>query len=557
MEQITAATRAVSLTTRTTTLPSSAMEPVLSSYLHAWFGRGIRDPNGNGQTPLMEAVANSDEASVFMLLQYHVIHRNDRDNTTPPVEGIKDDEEWVNAKNTNGQTALHLAATRGKPFSLGAGEDLHHHHHGKGYYHLRQSTILESFFPEQQECGCTTTQDSYSSSSSSCRPRRPLRPGPYESIVDLLLEHSANYEERERNNLTPLHIAIYCGAQLIARRLILAGADVNCLGGPMDYTPLHVAVEKNNEAMVHLLLETIGAGGGGSGADISAKCKGGLTALHMATGDGLEPIVQLLLAHGADCSARDCADETPLHHAAQRSTTTIAQLLINQEADLHAIDSTGSTPLHHAVWKGSRSCVELLLNQGANVHQGNKQGDTALHWAAWFNDVPMGQQLLRHGAAINGTNIDGLTPIQRTRDLKGVDSFVRMLIQHGADIHWKDHHVGRSALLFAAEDGCIASVRALLEAGANVQDNDIHGYTSLHYAAKGGYCRIAALLLQHGEDVTDKRNLDGKTALELTVGCSWEAEFRKVVKDAVQKASTTRAATEDLSPTTLSKKQKL
>src|SRR5206468_13020670 len=55
----------------------------------------------------------------------------------------------------------------------------------------------------------------------------------------------------------------------------------------------------------------------GYGADVNARSREGLTALHYAVRSGKLPLIRLLLDHGADVHAADPTGLTPLHHLAK------------------------------------------------------------------------------------------------------------------------------------------------------------------------------------------------------------------------------------------------
>lgn len=48
--------------------------------------------------------------------------------------------------------------------------------------------------------------------------------------------------------------------------------------------------------------------------------------------------------------------------------------------------------------------------------------------------------------------------------------------------------------------GCVSTVSALLEAGANVNVVNAHGLVPLHFAVVGGHKMIIEMLLFHGAD---------------------------------------------------------
>ena len=81
---------------------------------------------------------------------------------------------------------------------------------------------------------------------------------------------------------------------------------------------------------------------------------------------------------------------------------------------------------------------------------------------------------------------------------------------------------GFTALLFAARVGDLESVRALVDAGANVNDTAADGMSGLVLATVRAYPAVATFLLGKGADP----NADGAgyTALHWAAG-SWETEL--------------------------------
>jgi ankyrin repeat protein len=124
------------------------------------------------------------------------------------------------------------------------------------------------------------------------------------------------------------------------------------------------------------------------------------SALHVASENGHEKIVQMLLAgHGINPDLKDPNESTPLVRATAAGHTSILHLLIEAGANINPQDRFGRTPLSLAAGRGYEVGVELLLSKGADVERKDREGRTALsraadrHWHARSTSL-----LLENGA---------------------------------------------------------------------------------------------------------------------------------------------------------------
>lgn len=140
-------------------------------------------------------------------------------------------------------------------------------------------------------------------------------------------------------------------------------------------TGLCCAVERNNEALVRLVLERL------LGVDVNETIDiRGRTTLHWAAENGYVKLVELLLEKGADITAQTINGSTPLHKAV--SDEPILRMLLERGADITARSAEGSTPLNAAVYVGNKQIVKILLERGSDVQAATVLGETPLHRAA-------------------------------------------------------------------------------------------------------------------------------------------------------------------------------
>lgn len=159
--------------------------------------------------------------------------------------------------------------------------------------------------------------------------------------------------------------------------------------------------------------------------------------------------------------------------------------------------------------------IHKLLNKGANPnHPESLYGDGALHKVVKASStyhrpeqlqalLELIDLLLEHGAEINLKNADFNTPL----DFVTHGDILDHLKSKGA-VHGK--HNG--ALFEAIESGKTRRVQQMLDLGAKINGKDPEGITPLMHAASHARPEVVGLLLKHGAQVASKDRL-GRTAL--------------------------------------------
>ena len=150
------------------------------------------------------------------------------------------------------------------------------------------------------------------------------------------------------------------------------------------------------------------------------------------------------------------------------------------KADANLVDSRQCTALHWAAKAASRDTVAVLLAAGVSPSTASKAGSTPLHLACEAAAPPCVAMLLRAKAAVEAADSNGVTALHAA-SASGNAECVQLLLAQGAnpnaalDISGKLQMSGseterhsKAPLYLAAEKGHTASVRALLEAGADV-----------------------------------------------------------------------------------------
>lgn len=98
--------------------------------------------------------------------------------------------------------------------------------------------------------------------------------------------------------------------------------------------------------------------------------------------------------------------------------------------------------------------VELLIAKGAEVNLQNSEGRTALMYAARNGDTPALNALLKSGASVNISDNGGETALMKAATSSCNEETVRALLNAGADLKARDRQ-GRNALdSFRASYAC-------------------------------------------------------------------------------------------------------
>ena len=184
-----------------------------------------------------------------------------------------------------------------------------------------------------------------------------------------------------------------------------------------------------------------------------------------------------------------CAADAPLFQAIQKNDEAAVKRVLT---DANAQDAEGTPALMAAVLYASADCVKLLLDHGADANARNAAGATALMWAT--PDLAKVKLLVAAGADVNArsTNLQR-TPLLIAASYPGSVEVLRVLLDHGADIHAKDRN-GVHALGRATLSADVGVVRFLVEHGC---DPNEPGYGSnVRYARQ--YLPTLEYLLSKG-----------------------------------------------------------
>ena len=254
-----------------------------------------------------------------------------------------------------------------------------------------------------------------------------------------------------------------------------------------DKAPLADAAEHRNGALVRELLA--------KGADVNAAQADGMTALHWAVNNDDAEMAGQLVRSRANVNATNRYGVPPLSTACTNGNAALVRLLLDAGANANASLPGGETVLMTAARVGSLEAVKALLARGANPNAQERRDQTALMWAAAEGHATVVRALIEAGSTINATLPSGFTPLFFAVREGHID-VVRVLLEAGVNVNetlqpkadrpasplgtnYKPIRKGTSPLMLAVENGHFDLAMALVEAGADPNDQR-SGFTPLH-----------------------------------------------------------------------------
>lgn len=285
-----------------------------------------------------------------------------------------------------------------------------------------------------------------------------------------------------------------------------------CLDQNATTTSLMAAIDRGQLSTSETLLQR--------GADINARDSCGRSIVRRAVDRHNVDVVQFLLDRGADIDARDNDGYSALQIAfSQFWRPEMGMLLYEKGADYTMLPLTAV--VRHINW------LKVFLNNNpAKIDQTGPDQLTALHKAAGSGDYKDAFDLLLiHGADVNATSEQHGTPLHQAC-ISGTVEYVISLLEHQNDLEvsctlWgtalqaacRPREMGR----VKDEQSRLVKVKALIDAGANVNaQGGLYGNT-LQAAAVFKLRKVAELLLDRGAYVNA---LGGEYGTALQAACA-------------------------------------
>mmetsp|Transcript_27152 Transcript_27152/g.56530 ORF Transcript_27152/g.56530 Transcript_27152/m.56530 type:complete len:949 (-) Transcript_27152:246-3092(-) len=474
-------------------------------------GADPRYADGEGVTPLMNAAENGT-ASVLKLLAESDAAQRDEETKGRYVDVVSD----------TGFTALIIASAHG--------------HTGAIEYLLKDAKADVNAMHETH-----VTPLMYAAAS-----------GHVDAMKLLIDEGKVDVNELHTNGGSALLEAATGGAGDAMTFLLERGAAPD-LRDQDGVTPLHAVTSKGDYDGTVALLDALKKKMSKDELveHINLPSHSGGTAVMFAAAGGHPKCTKLMIDEGANVDAIATATPDYLEKLAQM----IEEGTVDPNEDPHV---DGVTGVHVAAEEGHLECVELLIEAGADVTVLDEEDRSPLLLAVKGNYGEVASTLIKAGADPNTPYVDdegeSHNLLMDSIIVENAD-FALLLIEHGADLYYKDDHQvttllqaahrgianvtdalldkhaaspkageenwvddasdeGVTPLLAAASEGHVSILQKLLSTGkADVNAKDKEGTNSLMAAAARGHLEcIQSLITAEGIDV-NSQNVDGHTAL--------------------------------------------
>ncbi len=320
--------------------------------------------------------------------------------------------------------------------------------------------------------------------------------------------------------------------------LLLGAAIVSAQSAPIAIA----AMNGDKEAVRGLLKK---------GFDVNEAQGDGTTALHWAAIKGDAELAQMLIYAGANLRATTrIGAYTPLYLAAKGGHSAIVAALLAAGADPTAVTSNGTTPLMIAAAAGDTRSMTSLIENGSVVNAKDQaKGETALMFAAGFNRTDAVKLLLARGADHKVTtkvvDLFSLTAPEEEQMARQAGRAVSARADiAGATRAYRYTELissqgGMTALHFAARQGFADTVKALVDGGADLNQQNAGDRTPpLLIAIINGHFDLAKWMLEQGAD-PNQSAFNGVSSLFAVLNIQWAPKSLYPSPKAYQQQTTT------------------
>lgn len=220
--------------------------------------------------------------------------------------------------------------------------------------------------------------------------------------------------------------------------------------------------------------------------------------IHQAAAKGRFRTVKHLLECNAPVNSRDGNTEmTPLHMAAIVGHNRVVKALLDAKAETDSLDRYNATPLWHAIYQGHSKICQILLDAGADPNFSGNELNSPIVTAVDEGYADIVSALLKAGASVECMDpVAGPTFSQLATEL-GDKGAINALFSSSSELKPQGGY-DNDSLSHAAAKGRTEIIKLLLDAGTDVNSQNLVGMTPLDSAVYKGHHKTAEVLWQAG-----------------------------------------------------------
>ncbi|KAJ9598299.1 hypothetical protein L9F63_010977, partial [Diploptera punctata] len=322
------------------------------------------------------------------------------------------------------------------------------------------------------------------------------------------------------------------GCEEFVQALLLAGADPNTVNIITKKSPLHITVEAGNHETLHVLLQD-------KTININMADEYGRTPLHSIVeqhwgndedATRFEECLSLLLQqHDIDVNITDAQGNTAIHMAALRGSTKALMLMLKHkghEFDLDSSPGPDQKTTRKIIMEKFSDIKKLLPQKSIKEDHENVLKETLFQYLykrkteefiETFKNNIKKDIMNSLQEADNGSFT--LLQYACNYDLLEV---VQVLLEYEANPNATTDYERRPPIVLASIKQNLDIIKCFLElptnSDFNINATDAKGNTALHYAARNGDLTCVIALLRHGSDIKI-RNIFDQTPLPADYVC--------------------------------------
>ncbi|RUS83847.1 hypothetical protein EGW08_008388, partial [Elysia chlorotica] len=297
--------------------------------------------------------------------------------------------------------------------------------------------------------------------------------------------------------------------------VLISKSDSLNTAGDGGYTALHFAAAADRADCIQLLLQ--------NKASMLIRSSNGTYPVHVAAKSGAAKALQALITgaesmgidHRLLLSLKDKEGQLPIHNAVNNGAAEVVLVCLNCGSSLLSRKDSGSTPVHYAAKQGNLELLKTMYDFNSETYKEALQlADitmrTPLHWASMFDHHQVVKYLIKM-SNVNTVDINNQTPLL-TAATNGCWETLAILLMHRETntefIDKKERNVLHQAVIQKMNlEESFYVWKQVRDITQRCNEQDKTGSTPLHYAAWNGRVRDVQALLNLGANTNVKNKL--------------------------------------------------